>query len=196
MLAALAVGGATAAARARPVPDGVPVLVATGALPVGSVLATGDVTLREVPDDLVPTGALTGVDEAVGRPVAAVLAEGEVLTAHDLGTPSLLVGQPEGQLAVWLPVPDPAVAGALEAGDRVDVHSPVDGSRVVPAALVLATRAGVGATGPSVLTGAGDAAAGGVWLALTPEQVTALAAVRGADPAGGALLLALHAEDR
>lgn len=156
------------------------------------MLSAGDVTLRQLPPDALPSSAVAQPAQVVGRPVASVLSQGEVLTAHDVGTGSVLQGQPAGSVAVWLPVPDAAVAEALSAGERVDVHSPVDGRRVVEDVLVLAVRSG--ASGSSGLIGTTSLAreSGGSWLALTPDQSTALAAARGADPAGGALLLALH----
>ncbi len=193
MLAATALGTTAWVSLARPTEGGVPVLVATRQVPVGAVLAAGDVAVRDLPAGAVPARALGDPAQAVGRPVAAVLAEGEPLTAHDVGTGSLLEGQPAGSVAVWLPVPDAAVAEALSAGDRVDVHSPVDGSRVVGPVLVVAVRAArPGSSGLMGGTGLSDGG-GGAWLALSPEDATALAGARGADPAGGALLLALHA---
>jgi Flp pilus assembly protein CpaB len=168
------------------------VVVASRQLPVGAVLAHDDIEVRQLPADAVPSTAVSDPAEVVGRPVSAVITEREVLTAHDVRTGSVLQGQPEGTVAVWLPVSDAAVAEALSPGDRVDVHSPVDGRRVAQDVLVLAVRtAPSGSTG---LIGSGGLAggAGGAWLALSPQHSTQLAAARGADPAGAALLLALH----
>ncbi|GGK81658.1 SAF domain-containing protein [Ornithinimicrobium pekingense] len=193
LLAAAAVGGTAYAALGRPPEGGVAVVVATREVPVGAVLSSGDVTVRRLPPDAVPVAALSEPAEVVGRPAAAVLSEGEALTRHDVRTGSLLAGQPEGSVAVWLPLADPAVAEALSAGDRVDVHSPVDGRRVVEDVLVVAVRSG--ASSSSGLIGGGGLAreAGGVWLALSSEHAAAVAAARGADPSGAALLLAVHA---
>lgn len=192
MLAALAVGGTAYAALGGPPQGAVTVVVATRQVPVGAVLSSGDVSLAQLPPGAVPAAAVGRASEVVGRPVSAVLSEGEVLTVHDVGAASVLEGQPPGSLAVWLPVPDAAVAEALSAGDRVDVHSPVDGRRVVEDVLVLAVRSR--SSGSSSLIGTTGPArdGGGAWLALSPDGSTALAAARGADPAGGALLLALH----
>lgn len=171
-------------------------VVATRSVPVGAVLSTGDVSVRQLPATAVPATALADPALAVGHPVAGVLSEGEVLTVHDVGTGSLLAGQPTGHLAVWLPLTEPAVVEALTAGDRVDVLSPVDGRQVVQDVTVLAVRRGVSgaASSPGLMGGAGGAGREGLgaWLALAAEQSRALAAARGADPAGGALLLALH----
>lgn len=192
MLAAVAVGGTAYAALGRPPDGGVPVVVATREVPVGAVLSSGDVAVRQLPPAAVPPTALDDPAQVVGRPVAAVLSEGEALTPHDVRTGSLLVGQPRGSVAVWLPLPDPAVAEALSAGDRVDVHSPVDGRRVVEDALVLAVRAGASGPGGLIGTTSLSREGGGAWLALSPERSAAMAAARGADPAGAALLLAVR----
>lgn len=195
MLAAVAVGGSAYAALARPAEGGTLVLVATRDVPVGTVLTSGDVTVEPRQPGTTPAAALRDPAEAVGLPAAAVLTPGEVLTGHDVRTGSLLEGQPSGSVAVWLPVPEVAVAEALTAGDRVDVHSPVDGRAVVEDVLVVAVRSvGDGPAGTGGLIGPTGSSldAGGAWLALSGGQATALAAARGADPAGAALLLALH----
>lgn len=196
LLAAAAVGLTSYLALDRPTADGVPVLVATATVPVGAVVSADDVEVRRVPAAAVPEGALEGPAAAVGLPAAAVLSVGEVLTSHDVRTGSLLAGRAEGELAVWLPLPDPQVAAALSAGDVVDVRSPVDGRLVVASVRVLAAPApGAGADAGLVRAAAGAAGpAGGhgAWLAVSPEQSGALAAARGADPAGTGLLVALH----
>lgn len=175
--------------------DGEPVLVARREVPIGALLTAGDVELRPMPAQLVPEGAVTDPSTALGMPVSAVLTPGQVVTAHAVRTGSLLRGQPGGTSAMWLPLPDLAVAQGLSAGDRVDVHSPVDGAPVVLEVLVVAARSpGPGGSGPAGLMGGSGGAreAPGVWLAVSAEQARALAAARGADPAGGALLLAIH----
>lgn len=176
-LAALTAGGTAYAALDRPAADAVPVLVAARELPVGHRLTAGDVQVRDLPAQAVPTGALTDSGTVLDGRVVAPLAEGEPVTSLDLRTSALLAGQPAGTLAVFLPLAEPAVAAALGAADRVDVHSPVDGSVVVDGALVLRTDAGE----PP-----------GVWLAVDPAGARALAAARGADPVGTALQVALR----
>lgn len=178
MLAALTAGGTAYLALDRPAADAVPVLVAVRELPVGHRLTEGDVRVRDLPVQAVPVGALTATEAALDRTVVAPLAEGEPVTSLDLRTSALLAGLPEGTVAVFLPLPEPAVAASLEAADLVDVHSPVDGSVVVARALVL--RAGVGERP-------------GVWLSVDPAGAQAIAAARGADPVGAALQVALRA---
>lgn len=176
LLAALTVGLAVHLAVSRPAPDEVKALVATRPVPLGQVVSAGDVELRHLPPRALPAGALTSAEPALGRTAAVPLVEGRVLVSDDLSTAGLLQGLPEHLAAVYLPLSEPEVPAALGAADRVDVHSPVDGSVVVAAALVLRASAGERP---------------GVWLAVDPAGAEALAAARGADPAGAALQLTL-----
>lgn len=175
-------------------------MVATGQVAVGSVLAAGVLEVRHLPPGSVPDGALSRVEDAVDQQASTVLSAGEVLTRHDLSAVALLDGQPSGTVAVWLPLPESAVAAALSAGTRVDVHSPVDGQIVVADTLVLSVRAGrglpagVAGVGGVVGGGAGpaDGDPAGMWVALDQRASVAVAAARGADPSGAALLVALR----
>lgn len=176
-LAALTAGGTAYLALDRPAHDAGTVLVAARQLPVGHLLTDADVQVRDLPAAAVPAGAVTGPVTTLDRTVAAPLAQGEVITTLDLRTASLLVGQADGTVAVFLPLSEPAVAASVEPADRVDVHSPVDGSIVVTGALVLRTD------GPD---------RPGLWLAVDRPGAQALAAARGADPAGASLQVALH----
>ncbi|AXH97257.1 SAF domain-containing protein [Ornithinimicrobium avium] len=196
LLAAVAVAGTGWVALGHRAADGVAVLVATGQVPVGDVLSGTDVEVRHLPPRAVPQGALARPDEAVGLPAAAVLARGEVLTAHDVRTGSLLIGRDAAEVAVWLPLLEPQVVAGLTAGDLVDVLSPVDGTVVLTSVPVLAVPVRGGpVTGLAAVAGGGaggQAAAGGVWLAVPTEGAGALAAARGADPAGAGLLVAVR----
>ena len=177
MLVAAAVLAVGHLALARPAPGTVPVVVAARSVAVGSVLTPSVLEVRHLPRDALPQGAITDVGAAAGRPASSVLVPGEVVTSRDLGGSALLTDQPQGTRGVFLPVPEPPLLAGLEAGDRVDVHSPVDGAPVVEDALVLAVHAGD---------------EGGLWLAVTGPGAASLAAARGADPVGAALLVSLR----
>lgn len=179
---------------------GLPVLVAADQVPVGALLSDVDVEVRRVSAGAVPEGALVRAEQAVGLPAASVLSPGEVLTGHDVRTGSLLSGRDGGEVAVWLPVAEPQVVAALSPGDLVDVLSPVDGTAVLSSVPVLATPGGEGGavTGLAAVAGGGGGGGGGpggVWLAVPHEGAGALAAARGADPAGAGLLVAVRAPD-
>lgn len=181
LLAAATVGGALHLVLARPAPDDVPALVAARALPLGAVVGAGDVEVRMLPPRALPDSALRDPTDAAGEVAVAPVVAGEVLTRSDLRTSGLLSGMPPGTVAVFVPLQDVAVAAAVRAGDVVDVHSPVDGSVV--------------ADGSRVLRSLTDGDATGLWLAVDPPTAAALAAARGADPLGAALLVALRAQE-
>lgn len=177
LLAAVTVGLVAHLALSRPAPEDVGALVAVRDLPVGTVLAAGDLEVRHLPPRALPADALTDLALAAGRTAAVPLAAGRVLVPDDLRTSALLDGLAEGSVAAYLPLAEPEVTAALEAGDRVDVHSPVDGTVVVAGALVLRSAGGERP---------------GLWLAVDTPGAQALAAARGSDPAGASMQVSLH----
>ncbi|SOC54006.1 SAF domain-containing protein [Ornithinimicrobium cerasi] len=193
LLAAAAVAGLGRLAVDRPVAGGVPVVVATTQVAAGTVLGAAVLEVRHLPGEVIPAGAVGEVAQVVGRPAASVLSAGEVVTGHDVGASELLTGHGGSTRAVYVPVPETVVLDALGAGDRVDVHSPVDGSVVAADVLVLSVHRGSG-TG-SWTPGVGTVTGGGAWLAVGTVTATDVAAARGSDPAGGALILSLLPAD-
>lgn len=176
-LAATAVALAVHAALGRPDPDDVSALVAARDVPVGATLTPGDLTVRHLPPRALPADALRDPGSTLGRTTAVPLVAGRAVVPSDLRTSALLDGLPEGSAAVYLPLGEPAVAAALSPGDTVDVHSPVDGSVVVPSAVVLRP---VTSERP------------GLWVAVDGPDAVALAAARGADPVGASLQVSLR----
>lgn len=129
--AALAAGGAVLASRAhlasleanRPdVGPPVEVVVAASHVQRGDVVATSTFRAVDIPSTLVPPGAVTSVDDVLGRVLATDLAAGETLTATRLagaggGPVAALV--PPGLRAFVLASGPPS--GTVRAGDHVDV---------------------------------------------------------------------------
>ena len=97
-----------------------PVLVARHDLTPGSALSAGDVALRPMPTDLLPTGALTTVRAATGHVLGGAVRAGEPITDVRL-VDSGLSGETPGMSAVPVRLADPAVADLLHPGVRVDV---------------------------------------------------------------------------
>jgi len=100
----------------------VSVVVASSDLVRGTVLAEPALAVRPIPSSLVPPGALTVVDDAVGRTLVADIADGEVVTrtrvgSDEAGPVAALV--PPGLRAFVLHSGVPA--GTLRSGDLVDV---------------------------------------------------------------------------
>ncbi len=122
-LAVLAAMGATAAGITAATPEPAPstaVLVAAHRLDGGERVAAADVTVRRMPTALLPELALTDPGQVLGRTLVAPLSGGSVLTRV-----ALLGSRPgvaaDGMVIVPLRISDPAVAGLLRIGDRVDV---------------------------------------------------------------------------
>ncbi len=150
----------------------VPMLVAARDLAPGVTLGPGDVRVAASPSSLRPAAALTTVAEASGRVLAGATTEGEPLTGARLVGPEnsrLATGDPTA-VAVPVRLADPAVAGLLAPGARVDVVT------VAPAgeAVVLARDATVLTVRPPE---ARDRSAGRLVVIALPEAAaTAVAA--------------------
>ena len=158
-----------------------PVVTATRAVEVGSVLAQADVAVRSLPAAFLPDGALSATGAAVGRTVVAPLFPGVPVVAANLAPEGLL------GLAALLPVGTRAVAVptgadsvAVRRGDRVDVLATFDpppaGEEPTFAAAEAALVVDVGPEAVAVAVASEDArrvayavAAGVVTLALTAE---------------------------
>ena len=108
-------------ARAAAAGPGRPVIVAEHDLGRGTVIETGAVTTRSMPEAYLPPGALASLSEVVGRRLAADVVAGEPLTAARLAPEGGAIASlvPPGLRAAPLAVP--ASVGLVEAGDRVDV---------------------------------------------------------------------------
>lgn len=137
LLAGLAVWAALAVLR-PPGPPTTAVLVAERALLGGQAVSAGDVAVRQLPLEMLPSEFLRAPGQAVGRPLTVSLPAGAVLlptsvvNRNALATPGLAV----------LPVTLTATAaGLVEVGDRIDLlgsDSDSEASMLASAARVVA----------------------------------------------------------
>lgn len=100
----------------------VAVVVSTGEISAGAMIESGDVSLREIPQPLVPPGSLTDLADVVGHSAAATL------TSSTIIQPGLLVsGDPPGpgRSLVPITVQDPQLRDILSAGQRIALVSPL-----------------------------------------------------------------------
>ncbi len=121
LLAAGAVAAAVTVAVpavTRPAPPTEQVVVAARDLPAGRVLTSDDLVRAGWSRGSRPQGSIS---EAAGRTLASPLRRGEPVTDARLVGRGLLTGQPAGIVAVSIRLADPATAGMLHPGDRVDV---------------------------------------------------------------------------
>ncbi len=131
----------------------VSVVVATQAIAVRAVLTEADVELKEVPVDSVPEGAVSTVEDAIGKVTLVEVYPGEVLLTQRLIDPNETSG--DGRVAVLLSEDEVLIAfpaddlmsqsKILKPGDRVDLLFSLDFP--VNRALVAAGAAGEAAGG-------------------------------------------------
>ena len=99
------------------------VVVAARDLTPGTVLAAGDLTLHELPEQGVPDGASRDPATVLNRTVAAPVRRGEPLTDVRLAGPELAraISADPGTVSVPLRLADSGVAVLLHPGATVDV---------------------------------------------------------------------------
>ncbi len=104
-----------------------PVAVATGPVAAATVVRAGDVAVRSVPAAFLPEGAVTSIDQVVGRTTLFPLFRGQAVVRDALapwGLKGLAAVLPAGTRAVG--VPTGAAHPPLHNGDVVDVLATFD----------------------------------------------------------------------
>lgn len=136
-------------AGAQDVSPQVQVVVASQAVVVRSALKTTDVSIKNMPVDAVPEGALRDLAEVVGKVTLVDLYTGEIILRQRLADPNVKSG--DGRIALALAddqvlVAYPAVdlmsrSGVLKPGDRVDLFfsAKFDSNRTLAGAGVKST---------------------------------------------------------
>lgn len=104
-----------------------PVVVAARDLAAGSVLATTDVRMREIPAVFLPPAAVTSVEDAVGFVSVGAVAEGEALVSTRLATSSFATSVGPGDVAIT--VGFASVPAGFSVADRVDAYATYAGAR-------------------------------------------------------------------
>lgn len=130
--AAICVLATLAALTPAPGPT-VDVVTCARAVSASTVFAAADLTLRQVPAEMVPDGAVSDVQQLVGRSATVALSKGSIVTETALATTSLLSGP--GESLASFTVNAGSWAGLLHVGDSVSVITPdgVGGSSTVAA---------------------------------------------------------------
>jgi pilus assembly protein CpaB len=108
-------------------PVTVPVVVATHALPVRSLVRAGDVNVVQMPAEFVPLDALSTAADAVGKITMIPLATGELVLGHHLADPTnisqdlaFIIG--DDQVVMAFPATDlMSQVDVLKPGDLVDI---------------------------------------------------------------------------
>lgn len=108
-------------------PETVTVVVAAGNVPRFATLTAGDVLIRELPSDLVPSGALRQVEDAIDRACYSGLVRNEIVLDGKLSAKGsgrgMATAIPKGMRAFTISTTTLAsgVAGFILPGSKVDV---------------------------------------------------------------------------
>lgn len=165
--------------RSQQIIGGVSVVVASRDIQPRESLNAGSVEVVSYPSNLVPSGALTGIDSAKGKFALTAISKGAVLTSTMVST------QPEGTATVaqeYLPIPQgyvaftiptseqEGVAGYVSPGDYLDVIATINtsifgASNAKTVTKTIFTNLHVIRVGP--MTSSATGAAGGVSSSLT-----------------------------
>lgn len=153
------------------------VVVAARAVPAGVTLDASDVRIARFPVGVVPDGALTSVAAAVGASTAVPLRAGSPLGPGVLASDD--VSGPTGTVVATVRFADPAVAGLLSPGMRVDVLAATaeggPGGVVARRALVLPVARRPTSSGGLLGSGPSGDDSVPVLLAVSPDEAPALA---------------------
>jgi Flp pilus assembly protein CpaB len=175
------------ALRPHQVEPGVPTVVATRDLPLGSALTAEDLRVEQRRVGERPETAFADVGSAVGQVLSGPVLAGEIVTPVRFRGPPQLAGLTPGLLVVSVPVPDPILLGTIRPADTVAVLAAGSGQPLATAARVLAT---------DVPTGGGLAATGGtpghLVLAVSADEARGIAVALGPSAPPGGLLVALR----
>ena len=115
-------------------PEMVQVVVATADIPRGVALSVDQVKIRDFPKDLAPAGAMTNLDDVVGRVLLMPLVEDEQVLESKLAAKGsgrgLAMLIPKGMRAFTIQTPNVAtgVGGFVLPGNKVDVLLTVTGA--------------------------------------------------------------------
>ncbi|WP_046472258.1 RcpC/CpaB family pilus assembly protein [Allosalinactinospora lopnorensis] len=166
LCAALALVGAVLLLR-PPSAATVDVLVASRDLTALSPISEGDLSVRALPREAVPDGALRPGSEPTERSLAGPMLRGEVITTARVADPPAEAYGP-GMVAAPVRIADPGVAALLGPGSRVDI---------------------LAAGGDPFLADAGDGPAGPAATVAADRPVIAVPEEDGTAQEAGALIL-------
>lgn len=172
------------------------VYVATQDIAAGEVIEESDVELMEWLVDLLPEGAITELDDVVGKTALQAIYENEPVTTSMAGDASASVSVPDGLCAVSVPSEDvEAVGGALKPGSTVNVYAVGSSVQLIGEDILILETSISDSTDENSETVFGDASSrdsvSWVTLAVTPESVEELISASNA----GTLYFALPGDD-
>lgn len=101
------------------------VLVATQDIPERTAIQPAALSVKSLPTEVIPAGALTSADQAIGKMTTAKIFANEVVLSAKLadtkGLSGLSFTLDKGQVVVTFPASDLITTGAVRPGDSVDI---------------------------------------------------------------------------
>lgn len=161
------------------------VVVATGKLPIGTVIGEQNVAIKEYPASVIPPEASLSLDEVVGKTiVSGTVFPGDVIRkghmASDTGSlKAVLASMAPGKEAIDLPADAAPGLKGVTAGDLVNVYTEITVGKDISAVECVAAGAVIlkvplGSDKDNAL--AGQKASGSFIIAVTPEEAPKVAA--------------------
>lgn len=159
--------------------DSLEVLVAAGDIPARTVLTTDILAVASYPRELVPTGAIGNVADAIGQTTLAPIPKGAVLVRDQLvaagGNRGASLTLEKGTVLVAFPTADPlTVAGLVEAGDSVDILATLPGADGVSSTQTIVQNLVV----VSVIRASGEVRAAILTFVVDPQVALVLKSLR------------------
>lgn len=157
-----------AEALARYGGEQIEVCVAKRDIAAGETVSDSAVETKMWVAALLPEGAITNRDEAVGKTVGTSILKGEVMLTRRFDAQSNPIDVPQGFTAVSVPAREvQAIGGALTPGMKADVYAigASSAERILTQATVLATSVSEAGTGTS------SSSITWVTLAVAPQKV-------------------------
>lgn len=101
------------------------VLVAIQEIPERTAVQPGTLAVKSMPADLIPVGALTSADQAVGKMTMVRIFPNEIVLESKLadtgGKSGVAYTLKEGQVLITFPASDIITTGAIKSGDTIDL---------------------------------------------------------------------------
>ena len=102
------------------------VLVTKNPVEAGTELQASDIEIVDMPSSLVPEGALTAVEEAVGKQLVVGLPKGMAVPGELLATSEFFAKAPRGTRIVSVPIIADGQSALVSVGDSVALYAPPD----------------------------------------------------------------------
>ena len=124
-LLCLLIAAGSALTRGRPTAT-MPTVVASHAVPAGTLLSSSDLAVADWPVNAVPSGIVRTITGVAGRRAATRLNRGAPVTTADLLEPAIAQALADGRAATTVELATASQLAILRTGDHVDLYPSTD----------------------------------------------------------------------